>query len=68
MRTRLLEKKALERKDSNQSESSENSLELQSYLPISHRERAFSDVTDIKLDVSGIKGEEDVFSSANRSV
>ena len=68
MRTRLLEKKALERKDSNQSESSENSLELQSYLPLPHRERALSDVTDIKLDVSNIKGEEDVFSSANRSV
>ena len=69
MRTRLLEKQALERKDSNQSESSENSLELQSYLPMPHRERALSDVTDTKLDIGNVRvGEEDVFSSANRSV
>ena len=69
MRTRLLEKKALERKDSNQSESSENSLELQSYLTAPHRERALSDVTDTKLDMSLVKtGDEEVFSSANRLV
>ncbi|XP_053394336.1 microtubule-associated serine/threonine-protein kinase 3-like isoform X2 [Mercenaria mercenaria] len=73
MRTRLLEKQALERKDSNQSTSSENSIELQSYLshPSSDRHRALSDNTypkpDQKPDLTNLsKGEEepDVFSSA----
>lgn len=76
MRTRLLEKQALERKDSNQSTSSDNSLELQSYLshPSGERHRALSDTTDNKSDKPEIittgKGDDeaDVFSSAERSV
>ncbi|WAR23556.1 MAST1-like protein [Mya arenaria] len=79
MRTRLLERQALERKDSNQSTSSENSLELQSYLSHApgpgqsgnHRERALSDTTDTKPEHGSSKepstktaDEEDVFSSA----
>ena len=66
MRTRLLEKQALERKDSNQSTSSENSVEVQSYTSSSMRDRALS-ASDLKQDVSGSKAEEeDVFSSAAR--
>ena len=77
MRTRLLEKQALERKDSNQSTSSENSLELQSYLshPSTDRHRALSDNTYPKTDskpelTNQSKNEDDpdVFSSAERSV
>ena len=75
MRTRLLEKQALERKDSNQSTSSETSLELQSYLPTtsvsgSPRERALSDSTQshVKQETSTVPKteEEEVFSSATR--
>ena len=74
MRTRLLEKQALERKDSNQSTSSENSIELQSYMnqgPNS-RERALSDTTDGKPDSTPSStatckaDEEEVFSSVER--
>lgn len=76
MRTRLLEKQALERKDSNQSTSSENSLELQSYMNQgpSARERALSDTTDGKPEpampsatlTASKAEEEEVFSSAER--
>lgn len=77
MRTRLLEKQALERKDSNQSTSSENSIELQTYLshPSSDRHRALSDNTESKSDhkpdlsiLSKAEDDVDVFSSAERSV
>ncbi|XP_060576748.1 microtubule-associated serine/threonine-protein kinase 2-like isoform X3 [Ruditapes philippinarum] len=74
MRTRLLEKQALERKDSNQSTSSENSLELQSYMnhPSSDRHRALSDNTypktdqkpDLTNNQSKSEDDPDVFSSA----
>jgi hypothetical protein len=76
MRTRLLEKQALERKDSNQSTSSENSLELQSYMnhPSSDRHRALSDNTypktdqkpDLTNNQSKSEDDPDVFSSAER--
>ena len=66
MRTRLLERQALERKDSNQSTSSENSVEIQSYTSSTPRDRAHS-ASDVKPEVAGIKPEEeDVFSSAAR--
>lgn len=59
-RTRVLEKQALERKDSNHSESSEGSLELR---PILRKDSSYSDSTD-KPD--GTKLEEDVFKTADR--
>jgi hypothetical protein len=62
MRARVLEKAALERKDSNQSESSDTSLELQSIM----RRDTTSTGTDSvdKTDGSTIRQlDEDVFSS-----
>lgn len=62
MRARVLEKAALERKDSNQSESSDTSLELQSIM----RRDTTSSGTDSadKTDGSTIRQlDEDVFSS-----
>ena len=62
MRTRLLEKKALERKDSNQSETSDTSLELQHIMK---RDLGSVDSTDTtKTDSNTIRHiDEDVFSS-----
>ena len=62
MRARVLEKAALERKDSNQSESSDTSLELQSIM----RRDTTSTGTDSvdKTDSSTLRQlDEDVFSS-----
>ncbi|KAL5021676.1 hypothetical protein ScPMuIL_000831 [Solemya velum] len=62
MRTRLLEKQALERKDSNQSECSESSAELHSIL---RRETSSTDtLNDSRTDVSTIKLEDELSSSA----
>ncbi|XP_041358268.1 microtubule-associated serine/threonine-protein kinase 3-like isoform X2 [Gigantopelta aegis] len=58
-RTRVLEKQALERKDSNQSEGSESSLELKSIL----RKDSLHSDNDSRTDASTIKMDEDVFSS-----
>jgi hypothetical protein len=62
MRARVLEKAALERKDSNQSESSDTSLELQSIM---RRDTTSSGTDSVdKTDGSTIRQlDEDVFSS-----
>lgn len=62
MRARVLEKAALERKDSNQSESSDTSLELQSIM---RRDTTSTGTYSVdKTDGSTIRQlDEDVFSS-----
>ncbi|XP_055956452.1 microtubule-associated serine/threonine-protein kinase 3 isoform X3 [Patella vulgata] len=59
-RTRVLEKQALERKDSNQSECSDTSLEIRSVL-----RKDSSDTTDSRTDASTVKLDEDVFSNSD---
>jgi len=61
MRTRLLEKQALDRKDSNQSESSDTSLEVQTFMKRDCSSTGTNDGTD-RIDGT-LKLDEDVFSS-----
>ncbi|KAL3869847.1 hypothetical protein ACJMK2_042478 [Sinanodonta woodiana] len=64
MRTRLLEKKALERKDSNHSDHSDSSLELQSVLS-QQRIRASSDTEMSKTENSAMRLEDNVFDGSD---
>ncbi|XP_046356906.2 microtubule-associated serine/threonine-protein kinase 3-like isoform X5 [Haliotis rufescens] len=66
-RTRVLEKRALERKDSNQSESSEGSIEVRNAFRKDSTDRQ-SDTTDSRTDASTIKMDEDVFSVSEISI
>ncbi|OWF46091.1 Microtubule-associated serine/threonine-protein kinase 2 [Mizuhopecten yessoensis] len=60
MRTRLLEKQALDRKDSNQSEGSDSSAEIQGYL---RRDTSSTLVDPTDRNDGSMKLDEDVFSS-----
>ncbi|XP_069126975.1 microtubule-associated serine/threonine-protein kinase 3-like isoform X2 [Argopecten irradians] len=60
MRTRLLEKQALDRKDSNQSEGSDSSTEIQGYL---RRDTSSTLVDTLDRNDGSMKLDEDVFSS-----
>ena len=60
-RTRVLERRALERKDSNHSESSEGSQELRGVL---RKDSSHSDSTDSRQ--SDVKLDEDVFKTADK--
>ncbi|XP_060070360.1 microtubule-associated serine/threonine-protein kinase 3-like [Ylistrum balloti] len=60
MRTRLLEKQALDRKDSNQSEGSDSSSEIQGYL---RRDTSSTLVDTLDRNDGSMKLDEDVFSS-----
>ena len=62
MRQRVFGKAALERKDSNQSESSDTSLELQSIMRREPISSTATDSTD-KTDSNTLRLDEDVFSS-----